>query len=168
MQKKGYRLMNRLNGRNLKLFKKIVILAALSIGVLSCASYFLEKPSFALRKITLSPRSFTEMNLVLGVEVQNPNRFDLKLTSFEYSVFLKNEAIGNGRLEKELMIPASATTEIEAPVTAKFKSLGESLMTLITGNDIPYRIEGKVEVKTFFGSRTFPFSKDGRINSKTP
>jgi LEA14-like dessication related protein len=126
----------------------------------------MEKPSFVIREIILSPSSFTEAKLVIGLDVQNPNRFDLTLTSFEYALFLDSEEIGTGRLEKEILVPSSSTTQVEVSVVAKFKDLGGSLKTIITGRDLPYKIEGKASVKTAFGSRDFPFSKDGRINLK--
>jgi LEA14-like dessication related protein len=143
---------------------RILFLFTLSIFLASCLSWIIEKPSFVLREITLSPRSLKETNLLLGLEVQNPNRLDLTLKSFEYTVSLNNEEIGNGRLEKELLIPSSSITRLQAPVVAKFKDLGGSLKAIITGDDVPYKIEGKADVKTAFGSLSFQFSKEGHIN----
>jgi LEA14-like dessication related protein len=143
----------------------LLFLFVLSIFITSCLSWFLEKPTIIVRKMTLSPRSLIEMNLLLGIEVQNPNRFDLTLTSFEYTVYLNNEETGNGRLEKEILVPASSTTNIQVPVAATFKNLGGSLKTIITGDDLPYKIEGTAGIKTAFGSLRFPLSKEGRIGN---
>jgi LEA14-like dessication related protein len=155
--------MNQLKVDRAKAFQRILIIFFLSIVLSSCRNLIMENPSFVLRKIALSPRSFTEMNLLISIEVHNPNRFDLTLRSFEYTLYLKNEEIGNGRLEKELLIPSSSTTQTEAPVAAKFKNLGGAVKVLITGEELPYRIEGKAEVKTFFKSYIFPFSKEGSV-----
>jgi LEA14-like dessication related protein len=144
----------------------IFFVLTLSICLVSCVNIIMEKPSFVIREIILSPSSFTEANLLIGLDVQNPNRFDLTLKSFEYALFLDNEEIGTGRLDKEIFVPSSSTTQVQVSVVAKFKDLGGSLKTIITGHDLPYRIEGKASVKTVFGSRDFPFSKDGRINMK--
>ncbi len=124
----------------------------------------MEKPSFVLRGVILSPRSFTEMNLLIGLDVQNPNRFDLTLKSFECTIYLKNEETGKGRLENELLIPSSSTTRIQVPIDVKFKDLGGSLKAMLTGGDLPYKIEGKADVRTAFGSLNLPFSKEGSIN----
>lgn len=102
-----------------------MILFALCLLLVSCLSSILEKPSFVLREITLRPRSLTEMDILLDIEIQNPNRFDLALQSFAYTVSLNNEEIGNGRLEKELLIPSSSITRVQAPVVATFKDWGE-------------------------------------------
>ena len=145
----------------------LMLLCILPLFLVSCLGWILEKPSFVLRGITLSPRSLIEMNLLLGLDVQNPNRFDLTLMSFEYTVYLNNEEIGKGRLEKEILIPSSSITQVQAPVAASFKNLGGSLRSIIagmTGKDVSYKIEGKAEVKTFFGSFNFPFSKEGNIH----
>ena len=141
----------------------MLLLFAFSICLMSCLNWILEKPSFTLRGVILNPISFAEMNLLLDLDVQNPNKFDLILKSFEYTVYLKNEEIGNGRLEKELLIPSSSTTQIRVPLVAKFKDWSGSLKAIFTGDDLPYKIEGKADVRTTFGSRSFPFSKEGRI-----
>ena len=146
--------------------KKSGILIILSLSVLftSCLNWIIEKPSFMIRGIILSPRSSTEMNLLLNLEVQNPNRFDLTLKSFEYAFYLKGEEIGNGRLEKEFLLPSSSTTQVQVPISAKFKDLGEILKAIFTGSDLPYMIEGKADVETALGNLNFPFSKGGHIN----
>ena len=116
-----------LNRKQVRTRVGILLLLTLPLFLASCVGWILEKPSFILREITLSPRSLIEMNLLLGLDVQNPNRFDLTLKSFEYTVYLNHEEIGNGRLEKEILIPSSSITRIQAPIAASFKNLGGSL-----------------------------------------
>ncbi|MGA3209120.1 MAG: LEA type 2 family protein [Syntrophales bacterium] len=144
----------------------ILFLLTLSICLVSCLNWTMEKPSFVLHEIILSPNALAEANLLIGLDVQNPNRFDLTLKSFEYVLFLNNEEVGTGRLEKEILVPSLSTTQVQVSVVAKFKDMGGSLKTIIAGYDLPYKIEGKASVRTTFGSRYFPFSKDGRINLK--
>jgi LEA14-like dessication related protein len=159
-------LIKKLNKHKCRANLGILFLLALSLCLVSCLNWIMEKPSIVLREVILSPSSLTEVNLLLGLDVQNPNRFDLTLKSFEYVVFLNNEQIGTGLLEKEILVPSSSTTQVQVSVVAKFKDLGGSLKAIITGNDLPYKIEGKASIKTAFGSSHFPFSKDGRINLK--
>jgi len=142
----------------------ILFLLTISICLVSCLTWIMEKPSFVLREITLSPSSLTEANLLIGLDVQNPNRFDLTLKSFEYVLFLDNKEIGTGHLEKEILVPSLSTTQVQVSIVAKFKDLGGSLKTIITGHDLPYKIEGKASIETAFGSSHFPFSKEGRTN----
>ncbi|MGZ6250244.1 MAG: LEA type 2 family protein [Syntrophales bacterium] len=142
----------------------ILFLLTISICLVSCLNWIMEKPSFVLREIILRPSSLTEANLFIGLDVQNPNHFDLTLKSFEYVLFLDNKEIGTGHLEKEILIPSSSTTQVQVSVIAKFKDLGGILKTIIAGHDLPYKVEGMASIKTTFGSRDFLLSKDGRTN----
>jgi LEA14-like dessication related protein len=156
--------MKRLNAKKWKATLCILFLLTLSICLVSCLNWIMEEPSFVLREIILRPSSLTEGNLLIGLDVQNPNRFDLTLKSFEYVLFLDNKEIGTGHLEKEILVPSLSTTQVQVSVAAKFKDLGGSLKTIIAGHDLPYKIEGKASIETTFGSRDFPLSKDGRTN----
>ena len=145
---------------------RIFLLFIFSISLASCVSWIMEAPSFTLRGIALQPVSLTEMNILLDLDVQNTNSFNLTLRSFDYRVYLRDEEIGGGRLEKELLIASSSTTKIQAPVGAKFKDLNTIMKVILTDGDLPYKIEGNAEVKTILGSTRFSFTKEGRINLK--
>jgi len=149
-----------------KIACRILFAFAFSMLLLSCANWILENPSFNLRGVSLRPISFTETNLLLDLDVQNPNNYDLTLKSFVYTIYLKNEDIGNGHLEKEILIPSSSTTQIRVPLVVKFKDFNRTLNVIFAGDDLPYKIEGNASVSSAFGSLNFPFSKDGCINLK--
>jgi hypothetical protein len=52
------------------------------------------------------------------------------------------------------------------PVVTKLKDWGRNLTTIITGDELPYKIKGKADIKIAFVYRSFPFSKEGYINLK--
>jgi LEA14-like dessication related protein len=147
-------------------YYKIFFILVISVFLASCISLILEVPSFSIRGVTLRPVSFTGMNILLDIDVRNPNSFDLEFKSFEYAVYLKNEAVGTGSLENELLIPSSSTKRIKVPISARFKDLSYSLKTILTEGDLPYKIEGKANVKTILGSLQFAFSNEVRIDLK--
>ncbi len=150
----------------LKIPCQISFLFVISILLVSCANWLLEKPSFTLRAVNIRPVSFTETNLILDLDVQNPNNYDLTLKSFVYTIYLRNEDIGNGHLEKGILIPSSSTTQIMVPLVVKFRDFNKTLNVIFAGDDLPYKIEGNASVGSVFGSLNFPFSTEGRINLK--
>jgi len=147
-----------------RIFFGILFLSAVCLVLMSCMSWILENPTFTLRTITLKPQSFTQMNILLELDVENPNRFDLTLKSFNYNVYLNNEATGNGRLEKEILIPSSSITRVQVTVIAQFKDLNGIIKLALKGGGLPYKIEGNADVGSVLGSMKFPFSKEGRID----
>lgn len=140
-----------------------LLLIVLSVCLASCLGWLMEAPSFVLRDINITPASSSEWNLILGLDVENPNRFDLTLTAAEFRVFLNNEEAGTGRLEREVILPSSSRTKVNVVIAARFKNLGGSLKSIIAGHDLPYKLEGNASVRAFFGSRRILFSREGII-----
>jgi len=151
--------------QKMKLTKKIFLLGLLFF-LPSCASWFYEKPTFTLKEVAVTRISFGEINLLFGIEVQNPNSFDLKLRGLEYRTYIDGQEMGNGRLEKEVLLAKSSSTLVQVPLQTDFKSLGSSLGFVLSGKDLRYKIEGAAVIKTRLGTTTIPFSKDGEIKLK--
>jgi len=129
----------------------------------SCLNWFLEKPTVTLKEVAVTRISFTDINFLFGIEVQNPNSFDLTLKALEYSVYFNDREVGRGRLEKEVLITKAASTLVQLPLQADFKTLGDPLEMIIAGKDLRYKIEGAATLKARLGSTTISFSKNGEI-----
>ena len=148
--------------KRLCLFLSIVSLLLLT----SCMSWFLEQPTFALKEVAITRLSLTEVHFRFGIEVQNPNSFDLDLRALEYTVYFNNREVGRGRLEKEVRIAKTSATLVHVPLLTDFKSLGDPLGLVLGGQDLRYKIEGAAIVKASLGTATIPFSKSGEIKIK--
>jgi LEA14-like dessication related protein len=145
-----------------KIFGAFAILIFLS----SCLSWFIEKPTFNLKEVAVTRFSFREVQFLFGVEIQNPNTFDLKLRALDYTVFFNEQEVGRGKMDQEILIAKSAATLVQLPLQTDFRNLGNPLKEILAGNDLRYRIEGAAIVKAALGSATIPFSKSGEIKVK--
>jgi LEA14-like dessication related protein len=103
------------------------------------------------------------MSFLFGVEVQNPNSYDLNLRALEYTVYFNDREVGKGRLEKEVQITKASSTMVRVPLQADFKSLGDPLALILAGKNLQYKIEGAAVLKASLGTATIPFSKSGEI-----
>jgi LEA14-like dessication related protein len=151
--------------QKMKLTKKIFWLGLLFL-LPSCASWFYEKPTFTLKEVMVKRISFGEINFLFGIEVQNPNSFDLKLRGFEYRAYIEDQEVGSGRLENEVLIAQKSSTLVQVPLQSDLKRIGNSLGLFLLGKDLRYKIEGAAVIKTRLGTSTIPFSKTGEINLK--
>ncbi len=142
----------------------------LSIAVFSflpsCMSWFLEQPTFALKEVAVTRFSLTDIHFRFGIEVQNPNSFDLDLRALEYTIYFNDREVGRGRLDKEVRVAKTSATLVQVPLQTDFKSLGDPLGLVLGGQDLRYKIEGAAIVKASLGTATFPFSKSGEIKIK--
>ncbi len=142
----------------------IVLLGALMVA--GCAGLVFEEPTITLREIHVRQISLSDASLMFVAEIQNPNHYELRLKSLNYTVYLNDRETGSGSLQKEITVPASSTAPVEIPVSARFGSLGEIARMYMTGGELPYRIEGKALVKAGLFDRNFPFSRTGTLTSK--
>ena len=145
---------------------KTIPLLALILFLPSCLSWFIEKPTFNLKEVAITRFSLLEVQFLFGVEVQNPNTFDLKLRALDYTVYFNDQEVGKGRMDQEVLIAKSAATLVQVPLQADFKNLGNPLKEIRAGRDLHYKIEGAAIVKAALGSATIPFSKSGEIKIK--
>lgn len=141
-----------------------ILLCALLIT--GCAGLFFEEPTIILKEIHVRQISLTDASIVFVAEIQNPNSYDLRLKSLDYTVHLSGHEAGDGSLQKEIPVPASASATVEIPVSARFGGLGGIARMYISGQEIPYRLEGNALVKAGLFDRTFPFSRTGNLSRK--
>jgi LEA14-like dessication related protein len=156
--------------RNVPILKSNRALVALIMILFlpSCLSWFIEKPSFNLKEVAVTRFSLMEVQFLFGVEVQNPNTFDLKLRALDYTVYFNDQEVGRGKMDQEILIAKSAATLVQVPLQADFRILGNPLRDILAGKDLRYRIEGAAIVKATLGSATIPFSKSGEVKIKKP
>ncbi|NPV05946.1 MAG: LEA type 2 family protein [Syntrophaceae bacterium] len=143
--------------------RSIPLVALLLAG---CAGLFFEEPVITLKEIHLRQLTLNDASLVFVAEIRNPNGYELRLKSLDYTVHLGGREAGSGSLEREVAVPASSSAPVEIPVTARFGSLGGVVKLYVTGRELPYRIEGKALVKAGLFDRTFPFSRTGTLSPK--
>ena len=143
-----------------------LIFLAVLLFLPSCMSWFLKQPTFVLKEVSITRFSLAEVHFLFGIEVQNPNSFDLNLVALEYIVSFNDREVGRGRIDKEVRIAKGSSTLVQVPLQTDFKNLGDPLRWVLGGQDLRYKIEGAAVIKATLGSATYPFSKSGEIKMK--
>ena len=146
--------------------RDVIIILSCILMISGCAGLFFEDPVITLKEIHVRQLSLTDASLVFIAEVQNRNGYELRLKSLNYTIYLNERETGSGFLQKEISVPASSLAPVEIPVTARFGSLGDIARMYFTGQELPYRIEGKALVKAGLFDRSFPFSHTGSLSAK--
>ncbi|MFB3925606.1 MAG: LEA type 2 family protein [Syntrophales bacterium] len=165
---RAYRHTNGGKGMRLcALFNLRAIVGAACFGLLlliiSCKGWIIESPTIILKDITVQQISLTELNLLLGMDIENPNSFDLELKALEFKLFLNDDEIGTGILQNELLVPKSCISAVHVPIAASYKNPGSYLKFLLGGRDLNYRLEGKAKIKSLLGTKSIPFKKEGQV-----
>lgn len=139
----------------------------LSCLLYGCLGWIMEKPTFALREVSLSLQSMKKLEALLTISVNNPNRYDLTVTSVGYTIFLGEKEVGNGLYTEPIQIRKASRQEIKIPLSAEFDNLGTIFKSYLSGQDVSYRVEGTVQVKALWGTAKIPLSREGHWNIKS-
>lgn len=77
---------------------KIVLVMVLLCLQYGCLGWIVEKPTFDLKEVSLTLHSMKKLEAVLTVFVNNPNHYDLTVTSFDYRI-----SLGKKKWEKDFI-----------------------------------------------------------------
>ncbi|HPL63100.1 MAG: LEA type 2 family protein [Syntrophales bacterium] len=141
----------------------VIVLSLILLGTVSCLGRMIEKPVIEIREIAVEQVSLTDLKIVLGLDVRNPNRFALELKSLEFSFQLDEKDAGRGRTVEELRIEKSSAARVSVPIVVSYGDVIPHLKLIFSGKEAPYKLEGKAHVKTFLGAADIPFRNEGRI-----
>jgi len=158
-----------------KKFKKsllfsLVSFSLLAIPAVSVAKVF-EKPTVSVEAVRLNDLSLKSIDLVIILNVNNPNILGVDLSRVEYTVNINEvEKVFEGLTEKEIKISKqSAENLVEVPLSIQNNKLLTTLVSIAKSpKEINYQVQGKAHFKTFLGNIPIPFQKNGKIdNSET-
>lgn len=142
---------------------KILIPVLFVFVCCSCIHLFFEKPTVALRKVNAVP-SLQGLNLNFGLDVNNPNGYDLKLEQLNFNLLINENPSGTGQIDTPIFLPARSSSYVEIAVVADMKSVGYCISEILKGlkgKELRYRVEGDALVKALLGEKNFHFNREG-------
>ena len=131
-----------------------------------CASFGrkIEKPKVQLHSIGLKKAEDQGATLLVGIKVENPNAFELRVDRLRYEAELEGRTVAAGILDKSVGVPAKGKSVVEIPVSVNYGALFGSLidfMSRLGQNEktTRYRVKGSVH----FGLLEIPFDEQGEL-----
>ena len=116
-----------------------------------------------VRLQSINAKSADEM--VAGLEIINPNRFQLRVLSADYEVSVGERLCGKGRRSEELFLAARDTTVADFSLAIDYSELLNSIPALFT-DSVVFGVQGSYVVSTIVGQRRFGFSGERKVAVK--
>lgn len=128
----------------------------LLLGVLALTSCF-EIPEFkGISNFKLGEFKSNSISFEMDVDVFNPNGFGIRIRRSTFDVYVNDQYIGKGQLEKSFKMKRKRNTTCHVPVTVKLeRGILMKAIKWAQSETIELKIDGKI--KTFVGG--FPKSK---------
>ena len=108
--------------------RDVTIILLCTLLLAGCTGLFFDEPTITLKEIHVRQLSLTDASLVFVAEIQNPNSYDLRLKSLDYTVHLSGQETGGGSLQKEISSPRPPrprSRSLFRPASAAWEELPE-------------------------------------------
>ena len=138
--------------------------------LLSACSMFnpIENPEVAITHIKMAPGNGFQQQLLVGLQLDNPNSFALNLGRLRYQLSLQGQALAGGRLNESFSLPANGRTQIVVPVDVNLLS-GLGVLRAVMGSaksDLDYQLSLTTAVENF-GLGDITIHKNGKVGLGT-
>ena len=122
----------------------------------------LKPPEIHLDRVVLRGLNVTGGVLDLQLGVLNPNRFDLQGTKLQVGFDVQGSHVGDIEHQDEFQIQKGDTTALSLPLRFNWSGVSGAVRSALGSGDLPYTLKGQLTLRTPFGPRVVPFTKEGR------
>ncbi|MGE5283917.1 MAG: LEA type 2 family protein [Actinomycetota bacterium] len=105
------------------------------------------------------------VDVVLHLEVENPNSYALTVTRVVYSATVGTRIVADGERAEEIRIEPAGRTVVKAPVRLQTDVFADALRDVLEARAVSYEFNGSVSVAApFVGVVRVPFSRSGTLD----
>lgn len=121
------------------------------------------EPEIRLDRVVLKGLSGTGGDLDLIVQVENPNGFTLHGTRLELGVDVEGSHLGDISYDDDFSVSENGITTVTLPLKFGWAGVGSAVRTALGYGELPYKMQGQVELRTPWGRKEVPFTHEGRV-----
>jgi len=122
-------------------FKFFVILFSFLIFS-NCQSIgnIVQEPKLSFRSVDISRIDFSGAELIIHVDIENPNAFSIPLPNIDWELFINTNSFLAGAIKGERQIGRYETTTVSFPVSVSYDGLFGTFRSLVESNEAAYEI----------------------------
>lgn len=136
---------------------------AMVTGACSVIGEIFKQPDVQLERVVVRGIGLTGGNLDLIVGVENPNNFELQGTRLEVGFDVEGRHLGDIAYDNDFSVAENGRSTLTLPLTFGWAGVGSAVRAALASGDLPYTMKGQVELKTPWGRKEVPFTREGRV-----
>ena len=134
-----------------------------SIAACSAIGDIFKEPDVQLERVVVRGVGISGGNLDLIVKVDNPNSFTLHGTKLEVGFDVEGQHLGDIAYDDDFSVTENGTTTVTLPLKFGWAGVGSAVRTALGSGDLPYSMKGQLELRTPWGRKEVPFTREGRV-----
>ncbi len=126
-------------------------------------------PAVSLRTLDVQQLTLNGAQLLLQLDVDNPNDFSLLLDKLNYNLKLNGYDVGGGLVGRSVNIQKDGRGTINLPLSLDFAQAGRGLYSALLGQGIRYDLSGSMEATSsnpILERFRIPLDNQGSVNLK--
>jgi len=140
----------------------LLVLAASTLACAGIGNNF-KQPEILLDRAVVRGVGLTGGNLDLIVRVQNPNNFRLEGTKLELGFDVEGSHLGDITYDADFAVAGKGSTTITLPLRFGWAGVAGAVRAALGYGDLPYKLKGQAELRTPWGRKEVPFTREGRV-----
>ena len=138
------------------------LFAAAALVLVACAKP--EPPRLRPLSAKVTTISTQGIDVALKLEAENPNDSAITARSLTATITLDGRhVLGTVTVPHNITLPPHQKTVLDVPVSSRWKDLAGLGTLAMAGKDVPYRVEGTVELGGSAVSVNVPFTVEGTV-----
>ncbi len=124
----------------------------------------IKKPVAKVSDAKLTALSFEQVDLLFGIDINNPNTIGIALDGFDYDLLLNDNSFITGDQTEKLNIAAGQTSRVNFPVSLKFTDIYAMYTSLRNIDSTKYQVKlGLIFNLPVIGDTRIPISHTGHL-----
>ncbi|HZA92994.1 MAG TPA: LEA type 2 family protein, partial [Gemmatimonadales bacterium] len=91
------------------------------------------------------------------------NGFTLHGTRLEVGFEVEGQHLGDIAYDDDFSVSENSRTTLTLPLTFGWAGVGAAVRAALGSGDLPYKMKGQVELRTPWGPKEVPFTREGRV-----
>ena len=121
-----------------------------------------------VQSLKLNKLGFTGADLLLNLQLDNPNAFRVFLNKLNYHFTVDGQSWVSVLLNQQQEVGAKGKNILSIPISLNFLKMGKTALQLLQGNkSLDYKLGGDMNIRTslpMFDEVNIPVQKSGKIN----
>lgn len=124
----------------------------------------IKEPTAHISNTQITGLSFTKVDLMFDVNINNPNDVAIDLAGLDYNLKINNNVLVSGNQKEPLEINAMASSSVQIPVSVNYNDLYKAIQSLSQKDKSGYSFEGGLSFNLpVLGDVRVPVSTSGEI-----
>jgi LEA14-like dessication related protein len=125
-----------------------------------------QQPVVQLKDVAVQSLGLTGGNLLVKLNVFNPNGYRLDATRMTYMVTIGDGInLATGAVDNRFTVQSGDSTTVSLPVSFSYSGIGAAGRQVMNTGAVDYHVTGDVTVGTIVGNYTVPFSSTGKFTA---